>query len=106
VLRVVAGKASAVVRGAGQAKFRAPRPAPLVRDPTLPPQAHQLPDLDAICDAAAAELLAAGFAKVDYVAVRHADTLKVVTESGAGPLRVLAAAWLGSTRLIDNVGRP
>jgi len=27
----------------------------------------------------------------------------VVTETGAGPLRVLGAAWLGSTRLIDNV---
>ena len=75
-----------------------------MRDPALPPQAHELPDLDAICDAAADELLAAGFAKVDYVAVRHADTLQVVSETGARPLRVLAAAWLGSTRLIDNVG--
>ncbi|MDP1908374.1 MAG: pantoate--beta-alanine ligase, partial [Hyphomicrobium sp.] len=79
-------------------------PTPLVRDPALPPQAHQLPDIDVICAAAAAELLAAGFAKVDYVAVRHADTLKVVTETGEAPLRVLAAAWLGATRLIDNVG--
>ena len=91
------------MRGAGPAKTRPPRPAPLVRDPTLPPQAHQLPDLDAICAAAAAELLADGFAKVDYIAVRHADTLKVVTETGDAPLRVLAAAWLGGTRLIDNV---
>jgi pantoate--beta-alanine ligase len=104
VLRHVAGKANAVLRGAGPAKNKPPRPTPLVRDPTLPPQAHQLPDLDAICAAAAAELQAAGFAKVDYVAVRHADTLKVVTETGAAPLRVLAAAWLGATRLIDNVG--
>jgi pantoate--beta-alanine ligase len=103
VLREVAGKANAVMRGAGPAKNKPPRPTPLVRDPTLPPQAHQLPDLDAVCAAAAAELLAAGFAKVDYVAVRHADTLKVVTETGAAPLRVLAAAWLGATRLIDNV---
>ena len=54
VLRDVAGKASAVMRGAGPAKTRRRVPTPLVRDPTLPPQAHQLPDLDAICDAAAA----------------------------------------------------
>ena len=57
-----------------------------------------------ICAAAADELLAAGFGKVDYVAVRHADTLKVVTQAGPARLRVLAAAWLGNTRLIDNVG--
>jgi pantoate--beta-alanine ligase len=103
VLRDVAGKANAVMRGAGPAKSKPPRPTPLVRDPALPPQAHQLADLDMICAAAGAELLAAGFAKVDYVAVRHADTLKVVTETGVAPLRVLAAAWLGQTRLIDNV---
>jgi pantoate--beta-alanine ligase len=105
ILRDVAVESHAVVRGLGDVrKSKAPRPAPLVRDPTLPPQAHQLPDLDAICEEAAGELQAAGFTKVDYVAVRHADTLKVVTEAGAVPLRVLAAAWLGSTRLIDNVG--
>jgi pantoate--beta-alanine ligase len=106
VLRDVAGKASAVMRGAGTGKHKAPRPTPLVRDPTLPPQAHQLPDLTAICEAAAADLQTVGFTKVDYVAVRHADTLKVVTEAGQAPLRVLAAAWLGGTRLIDNVASP
>ena len=47
VLRDVAGKANAVMRGAGPAKNKPPRPTPLVRDPTLPPQAHQLADLDA-----------------------------------------------------------
>jgi len=105
VLREVASKAHAVVNGLGGARTgKAPRPTPLVRDPTLPPQAHQLPDLEAICATAADELLAAGFSKVDYVAVRHADTLKVVTQAAPAPLRVLAAAWLGNTRLIDNVG--
>jgi pantoate--beta-alanine ligase len=106
LLRDVAGKASAAMRGAGPAKHKAPRPTPLVRDPTLPPQAHQLPDLTAICEAAATDLQSVGFTKVDYVAVRHADTLKVVTETGDAPLRVLAAAWLGGTRLIDNVASP
>jgi pantoate--beta-alanine ligase len=104
LLRDVAGKASAAMRGAGPAKHKAPRPTPLVRDPTLPPQAHQLPDLTAICEAAATDLQSVGFTKVDYVAVRHADTLKVVTQAGPARLRVLAAAWLGNTRLIDNVG--
>lgn len=104
VLKEVAAKAHATVRGLGTAPKKPPRPTPLVRDPTLPPQAHQLPDIAAICEAAAEELQAAGFTKVDYVAVRHADTLKVVTETGAAPLRVLGAAWLGSTRLIDNLG--
>jgi pantoate--beta-alanine ligase len=40
--------------------------------------------------------------KVDYVAARHAETLAHV-EGNAGPIRLLAAAWLGSTRLIDNI---
>jgi pantoate--beta-alanine ligase len=106
VLRDVAIKASAVMRGAGPGKHKAPRPTPLVRDPTLPPQAHQLPDLTAICEAAATDLQSVGFTKVDYIAVRHADTLKVVTGTGDAPLRILAAAWLGGTRLIDNVAAP
>ena len=106
VLRDVADKASAVMRGAARGKHKAPRPTPLVRDPTLPPQAHQLPNLAAICEAAATDLQSVGFTKIDYVAVRHAGTLKVVTEAGPAPLRVLAAAWLGATRLIDNVPSP
>jgi pantoate--beta-alanine ligase len=103
VLRAVAEKAQAVLSGATLRKGKAPRPAPLVRDPTLPPQAHQLPDLIALCEEAAGELTTAGFTKVDYVAVRAADTLQVVSNAGARPLRVLGAAWLGTTRLIDNV---
>jgi pantoate--beta-alanine ligase len=48
------------------------------------------------------ELTAAGF-KVDYFEVRDARTLGVVEDAAKRPLRVLAAAWLGETRLIDNV---
>lgn len=49
-----------------------------------------------------AELARAGFDRVDYVAVRDALTLEPV-ETPDRPARVLAAAWLGRTRLIDNV---
>jgi pantoate--beta-alanine ligase len=49
----------------------------------------------------AAALSALGF-KVDYVAARNADTLAKPTSAGE-PLRLLAAAWLDKTRLIDNI---
>ena len=46
----------------------------------------------------------AGFSHVDYVAVRRADDLAAF-EGGSvdAPGRILAAAWLGRTRLIDNM---
>ena len=50
---------------------------------------------------ATAALSSQGF-KVDYVAARNAETLAKPTTS-AEPLRLLAAAWLGKTRLIDNI---
>lgn len=50
---------------------------------------------------AAHALLAAGFTKVDYIEVRDAETLSPYVPGRPG--RVLAAAWLGKTRLIDNV---
>ena len=102
VLREVAAEAQEALRGkAGPRK--APRPQPLVIDPSEPAPIHELAELTAICAAAAAKLNTAGFAKVDYIAVREADTLRLVGELGPRPLRVLGAAWLGSTRLIDNV---
>lgn len=58
-----------------------------------------LPALEA---EAAASLLSAGFERVDYVVIRDAQTLQRPRQV-AGPARVLAAAWLGKTRLIDNV---
>jgi len=48
------------------------------------------------------ELLQAGFARIDYLDVVDATTLKQV-ERIQGPARVAAAAFLGQTRLIDNV---
>jgi pantoate--beta-alanine ligase len=59
-------------------------------------------DADAATETAAAELLAAGFKSVDYIAVRDAETLQPLTDP-ARPARVLGAAWLGKTRLIDNI---
>jgi pantoate--beta-alanine ligase len=46
----------------------------------------------------------AGFEGVDYVAARDALTLKEWQPGREG--RLLAAAWLGKTRLIDNVEIP
>jgi pantoate--beta-alanine ligase len=45
----------------------------------------------------------AGFA-LDYLEARHAETLAPVGVSEQGALRLLAAARIGTTRLIDNVG--
>jgi pantoate--beta-alanine ligase len=59
---------------------------------------------DDAAEAARFKLEAAGF-RVNYVAVRDPDTLKPLH----GPVkraRVLAAAFLGKTRLIDNVPVP
>lgn len=47
-------------------------------------------------------LKAAGFDTVDYVAVRDAETLATI-EDLARPARILAAAKIGKTRLIDNM---
>lgn len=44
----------------------------------------------------------AGF-KVDYLALRNARTLAPVIDAGSEPLRLLVAARLGKTRLIDNL---
>src|SRR5262245_40040328 len=47
-------------------------------------------------------IVGAGFA-VDYLEARHAETLKPVRSLRDGPIRLLVAAKLGTTRLIDNV---
>jgi pantoate--beta-alanine ligase len=61
---------------------------------------------DRIADAlgrARRALAGAGFAKVDYVELRDAETLAPFDPKSGRPGRVLAAAWLGKARLIDNV---
>jgi pantoate--beta-alanine ligase len=52
--------------------------------------------------AALTALASAGF-QVDYVAARHAETLEPIASPADGPVRLLAAARLGTTRLIDNI---
>ncbi|BAV45070.1 pantoate-beta-alanine ligase [Mesorhizobium loti] len=49
-------------------------------------------------------LIATGFQKVDYVEARESLTLAPWRRDRVG--RLLAAAWLGKTRLIDNVDVP
>ena len=85
-------------RGGAGARAEAPRDAAGCRGadtrgrsyrPTLlPPAARALTD--------------AGFA-VDYLEVRNAETLAPVADVTTEPLRLLVAAKLGKTRLIDNI---
>jgi pantoate--beta-alanine ligase len=49
-------------------------------------------------------LVSAGFQKIDYVAAR--ESLKLAPWRRDRDGRLLAAAWLGATRLIDNVEIP
>jgi len=60
------------------------------------------PDPNAAIEEAKAALTAAGFGKIDYIALRDADTLAPVT-GATREKRLLAALWLGKTRLIDNI---
>ncbi len=53
-------------------------------------------------EAARSALEAAGFDRVEYFDLRDAETLLPI-ERVDQPARLLAAAWLGETRLIDNL---
>lgn len=48
-------------------------------------------------------LVEAGFAQVDYAEICDANTLAPLTELAARPARLLVAARIGGTRLIDNM---
>ena len=48
-------------------------------------------------------IVGAGFA-LDYFEVRHAETLAPIASLKDGPMRILVAAKIGKTRLIDNLG--
>ena len=57
---------------------------------------------DAALSAAQGKLTAIGF-MVDYMRLRNAETLARVVDDFTEPKRLLAAAWLGKTRFIDNI---
>jgi len=58
--------------------------------------------IEMVLEEGIAELRHAGFA-VDYLEARHALTLAPVASLKDGPIRLLVAAKLGKTRLIDNL---
>jgi pantoate--beta-alanine ligase len=72
---------------------------------TMKETAHRLragDDLAAAQRGGEERIMAAGFA-VDYFEARHAETLAPVASVREGPLRILVAARIGTTRLIDNI---
>ncbi|MBI3433814.1 MAG: pantoate--beta-alanine ligase, partial [Proteobacteria bacterium] len=48
-------------------------------------------------------ITAAGF-RLDYLEARHARTLAPLRRAADGPVRLLVAARIGRTRLVDNIG--
>ncbi|MFE0014205.1 pantoate--beta-alanine ligase [Mesorhizobium sp. NPDC059054] len=62
---------------------------------------HLGADAQQTLDEARRQILAAGFGSVDYVEARESDTLASWRRDQEG--RILVAARLGATRLIDNV---
>jgi len=64
---------------------------------------HAGDDIKAAMAGGAELITRAGFI-LDYFETRHADTLAPVASVKDGPARILVAAKLGNTRLIDNVG--
>jgi pantoate--beta-alanine ligase len=51
---------------------------------------------------ARAKLVESGFSSVDYMALVDADTLEPI-DHATGKMRLIAAATIGTTRLIDNL---
>jgi pantoate--beta-alanine ligase len=60
------------------------------------------PVQDALAQATA-NILATGFSNVDYFALVDAETMQRVGKLTGRPLRLLAAAKIGKTRLLDNL---
>jgi len=58
--------------------------------------------IERVLDDGRAEIARAGFA-LDYLEARHALTLAPIVSRNDGPIRLLVAAKIGKTRLIDNI---
>jgi len=58
--------------------------------------------IEMVMEEGQAEIAHAGFA-VDYLEARHAETLAPILAKKDGPIRLLVAAKIGKTRLIDNL---
>ncbi|RUV66489.1 MAG: pantoate--beta-alanine ligase [Mesorhizobium sp.] len=61
--------------------------------------------VDATLDDARSAIAAAGYTRIEYLELRTEEDLAPLHRFDR-PGRLLAAAWLGETRLIDNVGIP
>jgi pantoate--beta-alanine ligase len=59
--------------------------------------------IDRVLNVGRIEIDVAGFV-LDYLEARHALTLDPIASPKEGPIRLLVAARLGKTRLIDNIG--
>ncbi|MCG0278317.1 MAG: pantoate--beta-alanine ligase [Thermanaeromonas sp.] len=57
---------------------------------------------DKVREAMSREILSQPLARIDYVSVNDAETLKPVDEI-SGKVLLAVAVWIGSTRLIDNL---
>lgn len=60
-------------------------------------------DVGDVTAAATADILAAGFSNVDYFALADANSLESLSSHDGRSARLLAAAKIGKTRLIDNL---
>ena len=59
--------------------------------------------IEHVLDVSRIEIDVAGFT-LDYLEARHAHTLAPIASRKDGPIRLLVAATIGKTRLIDNLG--
>ena len=63
---------------------------------------RQREPIEMVLEEGQAEIARAGFA-LDYLEARHAQTLAPIVARKEGPIRLLVAAKIGKTRLIDNM---
>jgi pantoate--beta-alanine ligase len=81
-------------------RARAPRLHATLRD--VAARMREGKPIDAALTFGRESLAAEGFA-LDYLEARNAETLSTVSDAGREPMRLLVAAKLGTTRLIDNI---